>query len=34
MGYGWIFFFAALLSILALGLTLLLSRRPAVDTRL
>jgi MFS family permease len=33
MGYGWIFFFAALLSILALGLTLLLSRRPAVDTR-
>lgn len=34
MGYGWIFFFAALLSILALGLTLLLARRPAVDTRL
>jgi predicted MFS family arabinose efflux permease len=34
MGYDWIFFFAALLSILALGLTLLLSRRPAVDTRL
>jgi predicted MFS family arabinose efflux permease len=34
MGYGWIFFFAALLSVLALGLTLLLSRRPAVDTRL
>lgn len=34
MGYGWIFFFAALLSILALGLTLLLSRRPAVNTRL
>ncbi|WP_296262343.1 MULTISPECIES: MFS transporter [unclassified Pseudomonas] len=33
MGYGWIFFFAALLSILALGLTLLLSRRPTVDTR-
>ncbi len=33
MGYGWIFFFAALLSTLALGLTLLLSRRPAVDTR-
>ncbi|MFK3799071.1 MFS transporter [Pseudomonas sp. NPDC088444] len=33
MGYGWIFFFAALLSVLALGLTLLLSRRPAVDTR-
>jgi MFS family permease len=33
MGYGWIFFFAALLSILALALTLLLSRRPAVDTR-
>lgn len=34
MGYGWIFFFAALLSVLALALTLLLSRRPAVDTRL
>ncbi|WP_341957621.1 MFS transporter [Pseudomonas sp. RC10] len=34
MGYDWIFFFAALLSILALGLTVLLSRRPAVDTRL
>ncbi|WP_447650338.1 MFS transporter [Pseudomonas abietaniphila] len=34
MGYGWIFFFAALLSIFALGLTLLLARRPAVDTRL
>ncbi|MGH8417471.1 MAG: MFS transporter [Pseudomonas sp.] len=34
MGYGWIFFFAALLSTLALGLTLLLSRRPAVDTRM
>jgi MFS family permease len=33
MGYGWIFFFAALLSILALALTVLLSRRPAVDTR-
>lgn len=33
MGYGWIFFFAALLSILALALTLLLSRRPTVDTR-
>ena len=33
MGYGWIFFFAALLSVLALGLTLLLSRRPSVDTR-
>jgi predicted MFS family arabinose efflux permease len=34
MGYDWIFFFAALLSVLALGLTLLLSRRPTVDTRL
>lgn len=34
MGYDWIFFFAALLSILALALTVLLSRRPAVDTRL
>jgi len=34
MGYGWIFFFAALLSVLALALTMLLSRRPAVDTRL
>ncbi|NBB09122.1 MFS transporter [Pseudomonas sp. SLFW] len=34
MGYDWIFFFAAVLSILALGLTVLLSRRPAVDTRL
>jgi MFS family permease len=34
MGYDWIFFFAALLSILALGLTVLLSRRPAVETRL
>jgi predicted MFS family arabinose efflux permease len=34
MGYGWIFFFAALLSVMALALTLLLSRRPAVDTRL
>jgi predicted MFS family arabinose efflux permease len=33
MGYDWIFLFAALLSMLALGLTLLLSRRPAVDTR-
>ncbi|MFK3971016.1 MFS transporter [Pseudomonas sp. NPDC087358] len=33
MGYGWIFFFAAVLSIFALGLTLLLSRRPGVDTR-
>lgn len=33
MGYGWIFFFAALLSVLALALTLLLSRRPTVDTR-
>jgi MFS family permease len=33
MGYGWIFFFAALLSILALALTLLLSRRPTVGTR-
>jgi len=33
MGYGWIFFFAALLSLLALALTLLLSRRPTVDTR-
>lgn len=33
MGYGWIFFFAAVLSVMALGLTLLLSRRPAVDTR-
>jgi len=33
LGYGWIFFFAALLSILALALTVLLSRRPAVDTR-
>jgi MFS family permease len=33
MGYGWIFFFAALLSILALALTVLLSRRPAMDTR-
>lgn len=33
LGYGWIFFFAALLSVLALGLTLLLSRRPGVDTR-
>ncbi|MFJ3485290.1 MFS transporter [Pseudomonas sp. NPDC090202] len=33
MGYGWIFFFAALLSVLALALTLLLSRKPAVDTR-
>jgi len=34
LGYGWIFFFAALLSIFALALTLLLSRRPGVDTRL
>ncbi|WP_346830664.1 MFS transporter [Pseudomonas abietaniphila] len=33
MGYGWIFFFAALLSVLALALTVLLSRRPTVDTR-
>jgi len=33
MGYDWIFFFAALLSVLALALTLLLSRRPTVDTR-
>ncbi|MDH0747694.1 MFS transporter [Pseudomonas sp. GD03842] len=33
MGYDWIFFFAALLSMLALGLTLWLSRRPQADTR-
>ena len=33
MGYDWIFFFAALFSLLALGLTVSLSQRPAVDTR-
>lgn len=27
LGYGWIFFFAALLSVTALGLTVLLKRR-------
>jgi MFS family permease len=34
MGYDWIFFFAALFSLLALGLTMLLARRPAAGTRL
>lgn len=34
MGYGWIFFFAALLSVVALGLTVMLSRRASIDTRL
>jgi predicted MFS family arabinose efflux permease len=33
MGYGWIFFFAALLSVAALALTVVLSRRASVDTR-
>jgi MFS family permease len=34
MGYDWIFFFAALLSMSALALTVLLSRRARVDTRI
>jgi predicted MFS family arabinose efflux permease len=33
LGYGWIFFFAALLSVAALALTMMLSRRASVDTR-
>jgi predicted MFS family arabinose efflux permease len=33
MGYGWIFFFAALLSVAALTLAVVLSRRAPVDTR-
>lgn len=33
MGYGWIFFFAALLSVASLGLTVVLSRRAGIDTR-
>jgi predicted MFS family arabinose efflux permease len=33
LGYGWIFFFAALLSIAALALTVMLSRRASIDTR-
>jgi MFS family permease len=34
MGYDWIFFFAAVLSIAALSLTVVLSRRAGLDTRI